>query len=183
MHSAFVKNTITVHNLALATAFGGPLFAIAGLRPAVLHQIDDEKQRGRVIAGAWRKFSRVDDMPAHALFTATWLIERRAIATLHPDARTQKLVAVKDVLIAGALLTGIANRIVGRRLMKDFPEGIPVSEKAPTDEKVMKYQRYYRVMGTANLVLVGAALAVGPAIGRGLMRSQRKNIVARLMGK
>jgi hypothetical protein len=178
MHT-FVKNTCAIHNLALATAFGGPLFAKLGLKKAVLRDIDDEKQRGRVLATAWNRYSRIY-VPAHVAFTVTWLIERKIISKIHPDHRLQRLVAFKDVLIAGALLTGIANVIAGRRMNRDFPEGVPVSAKATTDPKLLKYRRFFRVMGPANLVFVGASIAVAPAIGFGILRSRRRNLIKRL---
>ncbi len=181
MHT-LVKAAAAVHNLSLATAFGGPLFAKVGLRPAVIRDIKDEKERGRVIACAWAKYSKIN-VPAHVAFTATWLIERHAIKHLSPDHHTQKLVAFKDLLIAGALLTGLANVAVGKKLVREFPEGIPVSDKPSSDPRVRAYRRYFKVMGTANLVLVGASLAVGPAIAGGLIRSQRRHILARLLAK
>jgi len=181
MHT-LVKAACAVHNLSLATAFGGPLFAKIALRPAVIKEIKDEKERGKLMACAWTKYSKIN-VPAHVAFTATWLIERRAIRHLNPDHRTQKLVAFKDLLIAGALVTGVANAAVGKKLVREFPEGIPVSDKVSSDPRVRAYRRYFRVMGTANLVFVGAALAIGPAIAGGLIRSTRRNILARLLAK
>jgi hypothetical protein len=181
MHT-FVKNTGAIHNLALATAFGGPIFALAGLRRAIVKDIDDERLRGRVLADAWRSYSQVS-VPTHVIFTATWAVERGVLQTLHLDRRTQRLIALKDVLIAGAFVTGLANIIAGRMLRRDFPEGVPVSDKPSTDPIVQKYERYYRVMGPAHLFLVGASLAIGPAIGYGLVRSTRRNILGRLLRK
>ena len=133
MHT-LVKAAAAIHNLSLATAFGGPLFAKVGLRPAVIKDITDEKERGRVLACAWAKYNKIN-VPAHVAFTATWLIERHAIKHLNPDHRTQRLVAFKDLLIAGALLTGLANVAVGKKLCREFPEGIPVSDKPSSEPR------------------------------------------------
>ena len=181
MHT-LVKTACAIHNLSLATAFGGPLFAKLALRPALIKEVKDEKERGRIMACAWMKYAKIN-VPAHVAFTATWLVERKAILGMRPDHRTQKLIAFKDLLIAGALVTGLANVAVGKKLVREFPQGIPVTDRPSTDHRVEGYRRYFRVMGTANVVLVGASLAIGPAIVGGLLRSQRKNIFARLLGK
>jgi uncharacterized membrane protein len=181
MHT-FVKNTAAIHHLALATAFGGPIFALAGVRQAVLKEVEDEKQRGRILADAWRSFSKIN-VPAHLAFTATWLIERRIINKMNLTRRTQRLVALKDVLITGALVTGVANAVVGKLLNKDFPQGMPVTDKPTTDAKAYRYTKFYRVMGPANLFFVGASLAIGPAIAFGVLRSAKLNFVKRLLSK
>jgi uncharacterized membrane protein len=181
MHT-LVKTACAVHNLSLATAFGGPLFAKLALRPAVIREIKDEKERGRVLACAWTKYSKIN-VPAHLLFTATWSIERQAIKHMHVDRRTIKLVHLKDLLIAGALVTGVANVIVGKMVKRDFPEGVPVTDKPSTDPRLEKYRRYFRVMGPANLVLVGASLAIGPFIAGRVIHSLRKNALTRLLSR
>jgi uncharacterized membrane protein len=180
MHT-LVKTACAVHTLSLATAFGGSLFAKAALRRALIDEIKDEKERGRVMACAWNKYNRLN-VPAHLLFTATWLIERKAIMTLHVDHRTQKLVALKDVLIAGALVTGLANVAVGKMIMKDYPDGVAINDKPTDDAKLEKYRRYFRVMGPAHMIFVGASMAIGAAIVGGVIRSQRRNILRRLLG-
>jgi uncharacterized membrane protein len=181
MHT-LVTAACAVHNLSLAKALGGPLFAKAGLRPALISEIKDEKERGRILASAWTNYNRIN-VPAHVLFTATWLVERRAVLGLQVDRRTQKLVAVKDFLIAGALVTGLANVAVGKMIVRDYPEGVPVTDEATTttDAKLEKYRAYFRVMGPANLFFVGASLAIGSAIGGGVIRSLERRIFARLL--
>jgi hypothetical protein len=182
MHT-LVKTACAIHNLSLATAFGGPLFLKAALKGAVLKEIKDEKERGRVLECAITKYNRRLNVPAHLLFTGTWLIERNFIMKLHVDERTQKLVAVKDVLIAGAFVTGIANVAVFKMLKRDFPEGVPVRpENEPVEPKLQNYRRYFRAMGPLHLALVAGSIAIGPAIGAGIYRSQRRNLLSRLLG-
>ncbi len=45
-----------MHDLGLATNFGGALFGKVGLHPAV-RQITSERERGEVVAEAWKGFS------------------------------------------------------------------------------------------------------------------------------
>jgi uncharacterized membrane protein len=182
MHT-LVKTAAVIHNLALATAFGGPLFARVGLRRAVIKEIPGEKERGRVLECAWTRFNKLN-VPAHLLFTGTWIIERKAIMRLHVSHHTQRLIALKDVLIVGALATGLANVAAGKKLRREFPEGFPVrAEERSSDPKVEKYHRYFRVMGPLNLFFVGASLAIGPAIAGSIIHSSRRGLLARLFGR
>ncbi len=181
MHS-LMKAACAVHNLSLGAAFGAPLFAKVALRPAVIREIKDERERGRVMACAWTKYNRIN-VPAHLLFTATWLVERRAIMKIYADPHTLRLVAFKDILIAGALLTGLANVAVGNKIQRDYPEGVPVSDKPTNDAKLEAYRRYFRVMGPANLILVGASLAMGPIIAGSIIHAERKSLLRRLFSR
>ncbi len=181
MHT-LVKTACAIHNLALATAFGGPLFVRLALRRAVIKEITDEKQRGRVLACAGTRFNKIN-VPAHLVFTGTWLVERRAIKNLGVDRHTRKLVGLKDILVAGALVTGLANVAVFNRFKKDFPEGAPVRDGATADPKLEKYRRYYRVMGPLHLALVAGSLVVGPFIAGSIIRSSRQRLISRILGK
>lgn len=180
MHT-LVKTACAIHNLSLAAAFGAPLFAKAGLKPAVMTEIQDEKERGRVLMCAFTHFNRIN-VPAHLAFLGSYLIERNFILKLNIDEHTHKLVAVKDVLVAGAFVTGLLNIKVGRQLKRDYPDGVPVSDRPTTDPKLQRYVRYFRTMGPLHLVLLGASIAIGPAIGAGILRSTRRNLLSRLMG-
>jgi hypothetical protein len=181
MHT-LVSAACAVHNLSLAKAFGGPLFAVTGLRPALITEIKDEKERGRIMASAWSNFNSVN-IPAHVAFTVTWLVERKAVLRLDVDERTQRLVAFKDFLVAGALITGLANVVVGKMIERDFPEGVPVTDRdTSTDPKLEKYRSYYSVMGPAHLFLLGASLVTGSFIAGGVIRSLQRRILARFLG-
>jgi hypothetical protein len=180
MHT-LVKAACAVHNLALAKALAGPIFAKMALRPALIAEITDEKERGRVLATAWTKYN-VINIPAHLVFTGTWLVERGAIKDIAPDSNTRSLTRFKDVLIAGAFITGLANVAVGRMAQKDFPDGMPVSDKTSTDPKVEAYRRYFRTMGPLHLALVGTSLMVGPLIAGSIIHHERRGLLRRLFG-
>jgi hypothetical protein len=181
MHN-LVKTAAAIHDLSLATAYGGILFAKFGLRPALIAEIKDEKERGKVMASAWSNYNRIN-VPANFLYAATWLIGRKAISTLHVDHRTQRLVVLKDLLVTGAFVTSLSNVAVGRMAARDYPQGIPVSDNPTTDAKLEKYRNYFRVMGPLNLVLLGASLAIDPAIAGAIIRSQRRSLLRRLLNK
>lgn len=184
MHT-LVKNAAAIHNLSLATAFGGSLFAKKALFPAVVKDIADEKERGKLLGDAWRKYNRVN-VPAHIAFTATWLIERHAILSLPIDHRTRRLVGVKSLLITGALVTGVANTVAGNMLHREYPEGVPVKgteEETTTDARLEKYRSFFRVSGPAHLFFVGASLAIGPFIGGAVIHSLKRHFLLRMIEK
>jgi hypothetical protein len=172
MHT-LVKTACAAHNLALATSLAAPIFVRLALRRAVIKEISDEKQRGRVLACAYTRFNRID-VPAHLIFTGTWLIERKAIMKLDIDRRTRRLVGLKDLLVAGALVTGVVNVAVFNRFKRDFPEGAPVREdEKVTDPKLERYRRYFRVMGPLHTVLVAGSLVMGPLLAGSIINAKR----------
>jgi len=180
MHT-LVKAACAVHNLSLAAVYGGTMFAKAALRPAVVNEVTDEKERGRIMAAAWNKYNRIN-VPAHILFTATWAIEKGALKEIHLDQGAKELIRIKDILITGALLTGLANVAVGKMIQKDYPDGVPVNDKPTDDAKLERYRRYFRVMGPLHMAFVGGSIAVVPFIVGAVFRSQRRNIFRRILG-
>lgn len=175
--------TAIIHNLSLAVAYGGPIFATMALRPALLQGSSSDKDRGKVMQIAWAEFTKIN-VPAHLAFTATWLVERAAIKRYYGTRRTNKLVAVKDALIAGALLTGVANVVAGRMLKRQFPDGVPYPAEGNVTpeqaEKIARYVNFFRVVGGLNRALVGASIAAGPVIGASILRHQKRSVLSRL---
>lgn len=185
MHSGLVGTSI-LHNLSLAVAYGGPLFAKAGLKKAVLQGISSDKERGKVIEIAWTSFNKLN-VPAHLLFTGTWLVERRAIKHYFASRQTSKLVMVKDLAIGAALVTGVANVVAGEMMKRDFPNGAPYPAEGnvtPAEAaKIAKYVRFFKVAGRINRVALAGSIALGPAIGASIFRHSTRGLLARLLGK
>ncbi len=172
MHT-LVKTACAIHSLALATSFGAP-FVFRALRKATIKEISDEKQRGRVLACTATKFGKVN-LPAHLIFTGTWMIERKAIKKLNVNQHTKRLIGLKDVTIAGALVVGVANYAVFNQLKKDYPDGVPVRETETTpDAKLERYRNYYRVMGPLHMLLLGSSIVLGGAIAGSIIRQEHK---------
>jgi uncharacterized membrane protein len=182
MH-ALAKTICAFHRLSLAAAYGGSIFAKTGLRPALKKGISDQEERLRVAEIAWKGFNRVN-VPAHLIFAGTWLYERKELSKLHLDHKTQTLVAIKDMLVLGSFVTGVANVMVGRRLSREFPNGKPLAGmENRKDEILAKYRRYFKVMGPVHRVLLGGSIAIGPAITFGVIRSSRRGFLTRLLSR
>lgn len=183
MHG-LVKAACAIHNLSLAAAYGGPLFAKTAFKTAVKRDIKDEKERIRVMETAWSNYNKKVNVPAHLAIGVTYLIERRAIRRMRLDTKAKALIRVKDALIVGVLVTGVANAIVGKRLMRELPHGAPAQGDTRSTHTILrKYRGYFKVMGPLNMALLGASIAIGPYIGAAIMKSQRRGLLARIFGR
>lgn len=184
MHSGFVT-IAAIHHLSLAAAYGGALFAKVALKKSALQGVSNAEERGKVLGIAWTEWNKVN-VPAHIAFAATWAIQRGAISGRYTGRTTQRLIAVKDVLTAGAFVTGVLNTMVGNAMKREFPEGVPIPAEGnlPPEkvERVLRYVSYYRVMGPLHRALLGGSIAIGPAIGASILRATSKGFLARLFG-
>lgn len=185
MHSGLVGTSI-LHNLSLAIAYGGPLFAKTGLKKAVLQGISSDKERGQVIQIAWTEFNKLN-VPAHLLFTGTWLVERSAIKRYFANRQTNKLVMAKDLAIGTALVSGVANVVAGEMMKRDFPNGVPYPSEGNVDPaeaaKIAKYTKFFRTVGRINRVAVAGSIALGPVIGASIFRHSSRGLLGRLLNK
>jgi uncharacterized membrane protein len=184
MHTNALKTSACIlHDLSLAVAYGGPLFGKIALYPAV-KEISSQRERGKVVETAWNKFNPVN-VAAHAVFTATWLVSRKMLKDQHLGKQTEKLVIAKDVLVAGALLTGVANTVAGKLMERKFPEGVRVASgdqpSAATPPEAAKFQRFFKVMGPLNLALIAGAIAVGPVLAVAAFHGSPQKVISRLI--
>ena len=153
-----------IHNLGLATWFGGALFGQIALNPTV-SRISDKRERGRVLNEAWGRFNAVN-FTASAATLLTW-----RLGGLKDDAelRAPALERVKDLLLGGAAVNGIASGILGARSASQSSEGdTPVesgTQPAPeTPQEAATSQRLVALTGTSSLALLAGAIAVSSVI-------------------
>jgi hypothetical protein len=167
------------------------VFARVGLKPA-LRKVASKQERRAVMQKAWSNFSKVN-VPAHVGFTASWLILRAMLRRIYLDRSTKNLLVVKDALIAGALITGVAATITGKAL-KRASRAKPVAATKPgkvgeAEKPARKEKQYKRLMrlekklGRANMAFLAGAIIISPAIGMGIVRSQRMGLIARLLNR
>ncbi|CAA9248465.1 MAG: hypothetical protein AVDCRST_MAG93-1639 [uncultured Chloroflexia bacterium] len=159
------SNTAKIaHNLGLAAWFGGALFGQVALNPTV-ERISDKNERGRVLNEAWGRFNAVN----FASTAATLLAWR--LGGLKPDAelRAPGLMRLKNLMLGGAAVSGIASGILGARIAKQSSEGdTPVesgTQPAPeTPQEAASSQRLISLTGTSNLALLVGVIAVSAVI-------------------
>ena len=182
-----------IHGLSLAIAYGGPVFAKAGLKPA-LRKLASHEERHAVMQSAWDHFNKVD-VAAHVGFTGSWLVLRTLLGRIYLTRQTKGLVMAKDVLVAGALITGVAATINGKALKHAFrgmsakvtphpKAGAATTEgaKKPRSE-YHKLLRLEKALGRANMAFLAGAIIITPAIVVGVIRSQRMGLLARLFNR
>ena len=192
-----------IHGLSLAVAYGGPVFAKAGLKRG-LKKIASKNERRAVMQAAWSQFSKVN-VPAHVGFTASWVILRSLTRNLHVNRQTKNLMIAKDVLIAGALLTGVAATITGKAMKralaakgtttteadkpavggKDKPAGKVEKTTAARNKQYKKLLSVEKKLGRANMAFLAGAIIISPAIAVGLLRPRRMQggLLARLFNR
>jgi len=189
-----------IHSLSLAIAYGGPMFAKVGLKRA-LRKMGSKDERRAAMQTAWSQFSKVN-VPAHVGFTASWLILRALLRQAKLDNSTKNLLLVKDALIAGAMVTGVAATVNGHALKRaqraststtkpsDIEKPITTREKpahktgkSSAAKQYNKLLRLERALGRANMALVGGAIMISPAIGMGILRSTRRGLLGRLFNR
>ncbi len=126
-----------VHDVGLATAIGGSLFGRAALEPA-LDEISNPRERDRVSADAWRRFSWVK-LGAHVAFAAPWFIGRTMRSGYEVSARAGALTRAKDIMMGVSLVTGIASHFLGLKLGKrsDRGEGPEQNKQSRTLERIV----------------------------------------------
>lgn len=159
------SNTASIaHNLGLATWFGGALFGQIALNPTI-SRISDKNERGRVLNEAWGRFNAVNFMA----IAATVLAWRLGSLKANAELRAPGLARLKNLLLGGAAVNGIASGVLGARIAKQSSEGdTPVesgTQPAPeTPEEAASSQRLIALTGTSSLALLVGVIAVSSII-------------------
>jgi len=100
------------------------------------------------------------------------LSERRTLNSHNLDHDAKAAVRFKDLLVAGSVITGVAN-LIGEELLKQkYPDGVHgLSADGP--DGVQNFRRYFKVMGALNQVFVAGAVAATPFINFGLFNAYK----------
>jgi uncharacterized membrane protein len=149
--------TRALHDIGLAAWLGGSMFGKFALNPAV-RLAQDKSDRGKIVNGAWNGYNAVNSLALGAVALG-WAGARMTEARNgQMTDGEQTLARVKDVLVATAVVTGLASGVQGGA----------------------KIQRSLGVLGNVNIV-TGLALAgvnamlaqqsySRPPLKRGLLR-------------
>ena len=162
-----------IGRLALAAAFNGPTFAKISSRP--------NRKAATYAKTATVALPLPATLPQAALLAAVaggWLGERRKLLGQNLEIDAKRMVHLKDLLIGGAVATGVAN-LIAEELMKRTYGGIQITEAGELSPDAPagldEYRHYFRVMGAAHRLLVGAAVAATPFINFALFNDYRPN--------
>lgn len=168
-----------LHDLGMAAGFGGTLFGKAALDPAA-KKIGSQEERFKVLDSAWGRF-RVLDAVALGMMAATWLAGRSAFSGRRLGSDLRTLVLAKDILIGGALVTGLAS-LVGGAVMHSRQRRSEALQTAPgTSRDVLAAERFLATIGPINAALVAGVIAVNAALAQQAGKSSRWGLISRLL--
>ena len=149
------------HDIGLGAIVGGNLFARVGMHPAVA-EIADERERGKVINAAWRRYGTVNSLGLAAL-VAGWAGARAGEAKPSGlSGRERDLALAKDVLVGAVAITGIAAGIEGMRFGSMEPRGaVPLEDGDTASARASNSERRAkRLLNAIGAVHLGSALAL-----------------------
>jgi hypothetical protein len=166
-----------IGRLALAAVFNGPRIAKVSPRPG--------GKAGVPAKSTVRTLPVQAALPQAALFAtvaAGWLGERKKLLGQNLDKDAKAMVHLKDVLVGGAVLTGVANVLAEQLIRRNYGEiqvtaAGELSPDAPAG--LDEYAHYLHVVSVIHRVFVGAAVAVTPFINFALFNDYRPNPVPR----
>jgi hypothetical protein len=149
-------------DIGMAGLLGGNLYGRLALHPAVT-EISDERERGRLVNAAWRRYGTINTLSLAAVATG-WIAERR---------RTES--RAKDVLVGAVAATGLATAALGMRFARSAPGGaVPLSDgdhTAPSASAGAKrLKRGVNAVSTLNLGAELGLVAVNAALNQQAFR-------------
>jgi hypothetical protein len=158
------------HDAGLAGLLGGNLFGRLALHPAVT-SISDERERGKVVNAAWRRYGTVNSLSLLAVMGG-WAGARAGEARdrrLSPAER--RLARAKDVLVGVVAVTGVATAIEGVRFSREAPGGaVPLRDGDHTapgaPPAAARRKRRLNALGAASLAAELALVGVNAALGQ-----------------
>jgi hypothetical protein len=161
-------NTISrsLHDLGLATWFGGSLMGAVGLNGAAA-QVEESKQRLRVANAGWNRWTPVNlaGIAAHLAGGAVLLgANKDRVASQQGVASAT---VVKTALTGAALAATAWSRVLGAKL--DQAGEVPVEgstdPSGDTPEDVAKAQRQLKALQWVIPALTGAVLVLNARMG------------------
>ena len=176
-----------VHDLGIATWFGGQVFGKFALNP-VVQRISNPRERGKVANSGWFSFNPI----GFGGLAAAGLVHYAARKTEMRDTMLtpveRRLARAEDLLMATSQVLTLATGIQGARLARQAPGGaVPIKTGTKplrrTPPKAAALQRSIEALGNGNL-LAGVGLVTvhalhnrvaqsAPPVRRGLFRRQR----------
>jgi hypothetical protein len=161
-------NTVSrsLHDLGLATWFGGSLMGAVGLNGAAA-QVEEPKQRLRVATAGWARWTPVNlaGIAAHVAGGAVLLgANKGRVASQQGVAQAT---VVKTALTGAALAATAWSRALGAKLNEagEVPVEGGTDPSIDTPEDVAKAQRQLRLLQWAIPALTGAVLVLNARMG------------------
>ena len=161
-------NTVSrsLHDLGLATWFGGSLMGAVGLNGAAA-QVQEPKQRLRVATAGWNRWTPVNlaGITAHLAGGAVLLGANKG--RVASQQGVVQATVVKTALTGAALAATAWSRALGAKLDQagEVPVGGGTDPSIDTPQDVAKAQRQLKVLQWVIPALTGAVLVVSARMG------------------
>lgn len=172
------RNTVarTLHDVGLAAWFGGSLMGAVGLNAAA-SDIDDPRQRSRIVDSGWARWTPVNlaAIGAHLIGGARLAWGNKA--RIGSQKGVAGMTTIKVMLTAGALGATAYSRVLGEKIMRagDVPVGGGTTPVTTTPPRVASAQKQLQALQWAIPALTGGIIATSAYAGE----QQRPAQVAR----
>jgi hypothetical protein len=172
------------HDIGMAGLLGGNLYGRLALHPSVT-EISDERERGRVVNAAWRRYGTINTLSLAAVASG-WAGARAGEASNRRLSETERRLALaKDALVGLVAATGLATAALGMKFARSAPGGaVPLSDgdhaapSAPEQSKRLK--RRVNALSTVNLGAELGLVAVNAALAQeGFRRPPARSLLRR----
>ena len=180
-------NTVSrsLHDLGLATWFGGSMMGAVGLNGAAA-QIEEPKQRLRVATAGWNRWTPVNlaGIAAHLAGGAVLLGANKGRVASQQGVAQATL--VKTALTGAALAATAWSRALGAKLNEagEVPVDGGTDPSIDTPEDVAKTQRQLKVLQWVIPALTGAVLVLNARMGEQQRPAQvTGGLLGRLRGR
>lgn len=156
--------------VGMAGLLGGTLFGRLALHPAVI-EISDERERGRVVNAAWRRYGTINSLSLLAV-VGGWLGARADEARdSNLSDRERRLARGKDAFVLAATATGLATMVEGIRFSRMAPRGgVPLTDGDHTSpaasDRQARSKRRLNVLGIASLAADLGLVAVDATLSQ-----------------
>jgi hypothetical protein len=169
----------SLHEIGLASWFGGSLMGAVGLNGAAA-QVDDPRQRARVANAGWDRWTPVNaaGIGAHLLGGAVLTAANKARLATQPGVATAT--GVKLGLQGAALAATAYSRVLGHRIKTagDVPVDGGTTPGSGTPPDVASAQRQLAVLQWVIPALTGAQIVVNAVMGE---QQRPKSVAAGLI--
>ena len=162
------RNTFarSLHDLGLASWFGGSLMGATGLNGASA-EVDNPSQRARVANAGWGRWTPINAAAIGAHLLGALQLTRANRGRLQAQSGVASATAVKGALTVAALGATAYSRVLGRRMEQagDVPVESGAVPSADTPPDIAQAQRQLRVLQWAIPALTGGALVLNALMG------------------
>lgn len=158
------------HDIGMAGLLGGNLYGRLALHPSVT-EISDERERGRVVNAAWRRYGAINTLSLAAVATGWAGARAKEAADSRLSSTERQLARAKDVLVGVVAATGLATAALGIRFARSAPGGaVPLSDgdhAAPSaSDGSKRLKRGVNAVSTLNLGAELGLAAVNAALNQ-----------------